>query len=71
MIPWNSWRLPRPPFGFPKAGGVVFQGIHLRRLPGGQGVDLVVIGKSRERPEIQDPEEFVTMGPPKVKSIYS
>ena len=49
---------------------MVFEGFHVRRLPGGQGVDLVVLGKSRERPEIQDPEEFVTMGPPKVESMY-
>ena len=36
----------------------------------GIGDDLVVLGKSRERPKIQDPEEFVTMGCPKVESMY-
>ena len=48
---------------------------NLRRALGSlqesQGVDLVVLGRSLEKLEIQDPEKSVTMGPQQVKSIYS
>ena len=68
--------IPRGSTGLPleflrKGGGMVFQGFHLRRFRKSQGVDLVILGMSRGHREIQDPEEFVTMGTPKVKSMYS
>ena len=60
-----------PPRGFPKGGGVVFQGFHIQRLRKSHGEDLVILGRSREQPENQDPKKCVTMGTPKVKSMYS
>ena len=37
MLPWDSWRLPMAPIGFPNGGVVVvFQGVRLQKLPGGR-----------------------------------
>ena len=71
MPPWTPRGSPGIPLEFLRKGCVVFQCFHLRKLLRGQGVDLVILGMSWEQNEIQDPEEFVTMGPPKLESMYS
>ena len=71
MLLWTPGGSPGIPLEFLRKGCVVFQCVHLRELLRGQGVGWAILGMSWEQNEIQDPEEFVTMGHPKSESMYS